>query len=309
MKIFNILRGLPLSLALLVAAGAAQAQTCPDWQPGGQQIVTDADTAWTPQTFAATAGGPLDLGACPGVPGMGRITSNPTFSLAYDDRGMGRDLDLRLSSRCDTVLLVNDATAQWHFNDDADGTLDARLRLPLAPSGRYDIWVGTFDGQSCQANLIVETFPGSEAAAAGACPDWRLGGDRTLTLTGTNPQGGQVTAGGTLDLFARAGACGLQDVGHGHFTAAPQFTLTYEAPSPEAELRLTATADCDTVLLVNDPSEAWNFNDDFDGVNPGIYLPAAPSGQYDIWVGTFGSQSCAATLTAVAVLPGAAPRK
>ncbi len=48
----------------------------------------------------------------------------------------------------------------------------------------------------------------------------------------------------------------------------------------------------DTTLLINGPDGGWYCNDDFDGsVSPTVMFEPARSGQYDIWVGTFGEGS------------------
>lgn len=296
-----------LAAVAALGATAVQAQTCPDWRLNGTLVTTDAQTVWTPQEFGGTAGGPLDLSACTSVPGLGHITEAPSYTITYDAQDRGYDLDFRVASDCDTVLLINDATAEWHFNDDEDGTLNARIRLSAARSGVYDVWVGTFGPTSCPATLVLETFPPAApaegtGAEAAACPDWQLGGAEVNLVAGaaeTRP----VVAGGSVNLHERAQACGIE--AHGHVAPAPDFTLYYQAPQADAELRLGVTADCDTVLLVNDLNAAWLFNDDTDGLNPAISIPAAASGRYDIWVGTFGADLCQAQIDIASVLPAA----
>ena len=307
----SLFRTSAFAIALAFAAGAGHAQACPQWQAGGQQISTDAETAWAPQSYAASAGGTLNLASCGEVPGVGYITQNPTFSLSYDERGRGYDLDFRIDAQnCDTVLLVNDATAQWHYNDDADGALTSRLRLPAAPSGRYDIWVGTYGQQNCPATLVVETFPAAGGQtppappepAAQVCPDWSLGGAEWQLGAGVSDSR-QVVAGGNVNLFDRAQACSIE--GHGYVAQAPDFTVYYEDASATGELTVSVMADCDTVLLVNDLNAAWLFNDDTNGLNPAVTIPAAASGRYDIWVGTYGPDLCQASISLASVMPAA----
>ncbi len=312
MTAFSLFRTSAFATALIFAASAGFAQACPEWQAGGQAISTDAETAWAPQSYQTTAGGSLNLSACDSVPGNGYVSPNPTFTLAYDDRGRGYDLDFRIDAQnCDTVLLINDARAEWHNNDDADGTLNARLRLAAAPSGRYDIWVGTYGPQSCAATLVVETFPAAAATGTGTgtgttpaatCPDWSLGGAEVQLAAGGNDTR-QVVAGGSVNLFEQAQACSIQ--GHGYVAAAPDFTVYYDAPEANAELTVSVTADCDTVLLINDLNAAWLFNDDTNGLNPAITIPAAASGRYDIWVGTYGPNLCQSSISLASVLPAA----
>ena len=52
-------------------------------------------------------------------------------------------------------------------------------------------------------------------------------------------------------------------------------------------------------LLVNAPDGSWYCNDDSNGLNPMVSWSSPRSGQYDIWIGTYGSGSgmASATLT------------
>jgi len=314
MNPFPFVRFGVLSVAFGLATAGAQAQACPDWQLNGALQTTDASTAWAPQRYATTAGGPLDLRQCNTVPGYGWMTAAPSFTLTYDAQDRGFDLDFRVEAPCDTVLLINDATADWHFNDDEDNSLNPRLRLGGARSGVYDIWVGTYDSATCAATLVVETFPAAtgtetqtdagQAAAAPACPDWSIGGAE-MNLSAGAADTRDVVAGGSINLFERASACGI--TGHGHVAPGPDFTLYYDAPNADAELQIAATGDCDTLLLVNDLNAAWLFNDDHDGLDPMISIPAAATGRYDIWVGTYGEALCRASMTVTSIAPAPPP--
>lgn len=281
----------------VLTAGVAAAQQCPEWQLNGVPITTDADTAWTAQQYGLYAGGMLDLSSCSSVPGVGHITRAPNFSLTYDDRNMGRDLELRVESECDTTLLVNTATAGWEFNEDQNG-LNPGLRLAQASSGRYDVWVGTWDGQSCAATLIAETFPsGSSAGGASApggttCPDWSLGGAEVHLSSGESVSR-PVTAGGPLSLFDNA--CNVP--AHGYVTAAPDISLYFDNQNQTTALDIRVQGSCDETLLMNDNSAQWQFNDDDADLHPRLQIGDAASGRYDIWVGTFSQQDCQATIS------------
>ena len=279
-------------------AGAAAAQQCPDWQLGGIPISTDAETAWVPQQYPLFAGGALDLSACTSIPGgTGRVTPAPNFTIQYDSRNLGRDLEFRVQTDCDAILLINDSHGDWHFNDDEDGTLLPRLRLPNAPSGQYDLWVGTYGAQSCQATLVVETFPGAGSATPPVqqptCPDWSLGGAEVRVATGGAPDQRSVIAGGPVDLFDNQ--CGYQ--AHGYVAEAPDFSLYLDTAGQVTTLNISVQGECDTTLLVNDPNTAWVFNDDATDLNPAIQIGDAVDGRYDIWVGTFGQDTCQSTIT------------
>lgn len=290
MSIPRLSRTSSLAIALAFLGSAAAAQSCPDWQLESTAITTDGDTAWAPQSFAATAGGPLVLAECGAVPGLGHVTQAASFALSYDDRGLGRDLDFRVEAQCDTLLLISDATAQWHYNDDEDGTLNPRLRLAAAGTGAYHVWLGTWGAESCEATLVVESFPPGSVEAT--CPDWSLGGAE-ITLSSGGSETRDLVAGGSIDLFRSCETVPAV----GYVAPAPDFTLLYEAPNADAELVISATGECDTLLLVNDLTAEWLFNDDHDGLNPQISIPAAQTGRYDIWLGTYGSALCRANVT------------
>jgi len=290
---------------LILAAGLAApvvAQQCPDWQQNGIPLSTDAETVWSPQSYPMMAGGGVNLATCGSLPGTGYLTTAPNFTITYDARNTGYDLDFRVESQCDTVMLINDAGATWHFNDDEDGTLNPRLRLANAPSGIYDVWVGTYNPQACAATLILESFPAGAQTAAGACPDWSLGGAE-MNISAGQSDLREVVAGGTVNLFNND--CGTG--GHGHVAQAPDFSLYYDAQDSGAALQVSVQAQCDTLLLINDPGAAWLFNDDHMSFDPQISIEAAASGRYDIWVGTYGDALCQSTMSVVSIMPQAAP--
>ena len=98
-----------------------------------------------------------NLSQCDEIEGVGFVVESPDVSVAYDSQSMGRDLEFRVEGACDTVLLVNAPDGGWHFNDDTN-ELDPAILLPGAESGRYDIWIGTLDTETCNAVLTAETF-------------------------------------------------------------------------------------------------------------------------------------------------------
>ncbi len=86
----------------------------------------------------------------------------------------------------------------------------------------------------------------------------------------------ELDAGGPVDLSG---------IGYvGYVNEAPDFDLYYDAGDFPLTIRVESKAD--TVLLISDPDGNWLFNDDEQGLNPGITLRKAKSGLYDIWVGT-----------------------
>jgi len=133
------------------------------------------------------------------------------------------------------------------------------------------------------------------SASAQQCPDWQLGGVPIATNADEawTPQQYTMYAGGMLNLLE----CSTVD-GVGHFTAAPSFSLSYDDLAMGRDLQFRVDGSCDTTMLVNSANGEWFFDDDTDMMNPAVTLAGAVSGRYDIWVGTYGDASCAATLIA-----------
>lgn len=75
----------------------------------------------------------------------------------------------------------------------------------------------------------------------------------------------------------------------GFVAAAPDVRLNYRAG--EYPLILSVASSSDTTLVVNGPDGSWYCDDDggVNGLNPSLRFNSPRSGQYDIWVGTYGS--------------------
>jgi hypothetical protein len=71
--------------------------------------------------------------------------AGPDVQLFYD-AGSGDYLSFRFraDSSNDTFLLVNDPDGDWWIMDDSEASLDPAFGIRNPPSGRYDIWVGTW---------------------------------------------------------------------------------------------------------------------------------------------------------------------
>ena len=137
---------------------SSYAQACPDFTQDGVSISYTSDQLYSPKSHKVVAGGNVDLGSCWALPGYGYVMTAPDFTLNFSNNAVGRALEFRLDTDCDSILLVNDANGIWHYDDDSNGLLDAKLRLSKAANGIYDIWVGTRFAGNCNATLILETF-------------------------------------------------------------------------------------------------------------------------------------------------------
>ena len=95
--------------------------------------------------------------------------------------------------------------------------------------------------------------------------------------------GGNIDASQTVDSSCR-----------GYITSAPDVRLNYYAGS-YLPLIISVNSGVDTTLVINGPDGRWYCDDDGGdyGLNPSVRWNSPQSGQYDIWVGTYGSASTA----------------
>ena len=116
----------------------------------------------SPKTFSVVAGGENYIWNCPSIrpgtdQGAGYFTSQPDFSFSLSGMA-GLRLVVSAVSNCDSALLINTSSANWYYDDDDNGNLDPKITLTRPVDGRIDIWMGTYDGEYCNANLRLETF-------------------------------------------------------------------------------------------------------------------------------------------------------
>lgn len=77
----------------------------------------------------------------------------------------------------------------------------------------------------------------------------------------------------------------------GFIANAPDYRVNYTAGS--LPLIISVASGADTTLVINDANGNWVCDDDNGntGMNPAVRFNQPQSGQYDIWVGTYGSAS------------------
>ncbi len=142
--------------------GEVAATGCPSWEVPGSELRYTGTEIYTPQVIQVRAGGSANLSTCADLPFnvTGFAEQVPDFTLFTTEMAQFRRLQLEVDATCDTTLLVNTNDAAWHFDatsgEGAAPLLD--LTGPDAIEGRIDIWVGTVNGQSCDAALEVETW-------------------------------------------------------------------------------------------------------------------------------------------------------
>jgi hypothetical protein len=152
-----------LAAAALTLGWQTAAFACPDfniapqasYQASGQQL-------YQKRGFDVVAGGNHYIWDCPSIrpgtdTGAGYFPAAPDFSFQLS--GMSPyQLVVSVISECDAALLINTASANWYYDDDDNGNLDPRIVLTRPADGRIDIWIGTYDGEYCNAQLQMETF-------------------------------------------------------------------------------------------------------------------------------------------------------
>jgi serine/threonine protein kinase len=126
-----------------------------------------------------------------------------------------------------------------------------------APSGQFDV-------------RLNPTF-GTQSVSSGFSPD---------------PMEVAITSGGSIDASYLDAGC------RGYGAQAPDFRLRWEGSGGLLRFFFLPDQDGeDTALVVNAPDGSWHCNDDsFDTLNPTVEFSDSASGQYDIWVTTYGTQ-------------------
>lgn len=105
-----------------------------------------------------------------------------------------------------------------------------------------------------------------------------------------DPHSVTLTAGGTEDARDLSGDC------VGMIASRADFTLRYRQAG-SLPLIISATSEADTTLAIRAPDGRWYCDDDSGGsLNPMVRFDAPRNGRYQIWVGTFGSDSAPAVL-------------
>jgi len=94
----------------------------------------------------------------------------------------------------------------------------------------------------------------------------------------------QITAGGGVNA-SNVGCSGM-------ISNAPDARLMWSG----GQITLGARSSSDTTIVVNAPDGNWYCADDTNGFDPAVTLSG--SGQYDIWVGTYGGGTASAVLYA-----------
>jgi hypothetical protein len=140
--------------------------------------------------------------------------------------------------------------------------------------------------KSVHVALFVAAFA---ALPASAQPNYTLPpAYGTLNLQAGFPNDPRVVAlqsGGSNNAENVANGC------RGFIADAPDVRVNYQSGS--LPLIISVASNADTTLVVNAPDGRWYCDDDsgVNGLNPMVRFNSPQSGQYDIWVGTYGNAS------------------
>ena len=223
----------------------------------------------------------------------GYIANAPDVRLNYSAGSL--PLMFSVASSADTTLVINAPNGRWYCNDDGASGLNPSIRFDSPSSGRYEIWVGTFGSSSLRTAIlgiselyddISELSSSGGSASSGGRPDFSLDpnyGTANLRSGFTpDPHRVRLQSGGSIDASVLGSPC------RGFVSRAPDYRVNYT--SGRLPLNISAQSSSDTTLVVNGPDGNWYCDDDSGGgLNPSIRFETPRTGQYDIWVGTYGS--------------------
>jgi hypothetical protein len=144
--------------AVLAAPGMAMAQD-PGQTANFGEIRLSAGFTPDPHRVNLTAGGSIDAYTDTNLPAscVGDISNAPDYEVTYSARSL--PLVFRTLSSTDTTLIINGPDGRWYCDDDGYGDGDAEVRFNRPSSGTYDIWIGTFNGGTAAATLLITETP------------------------------------------------------------------------------------------------------------------------------------------------------
>lgn len=283
----SILRSVAALAVISVMAAPAYAQSINAGANGtfGRVTLTSGFTP-DPNETTVNAGGPVDA-ANLGSECSGHVARRPSVSLRYTAGSL--PLIVSATSAADTTLVIRAPDRSWHCNDDGPGGLNPVVRFDTPASGRYQIWVGTFesDASTPEATLYVSEIGAGKWNADNApnpATDPAFGAVDLASGFQPDPHTVTIAAGGDFDVsnLAVQGCVGW-------IASAPDYRVNWTAGSGALPLVFSVDSETDTTLVINDAQGNWICDDDGgnNGLNPAITIANPTSGQYDVWVGTF----------------------
>ena len=148
-----------LALAAVLAAPAAAVAQNAGLTANYGEIRLNVGFTPDPYRVDLTAGGSIDAYTDTDLPGacVGDISNAPDYEVTYSAGSL--PLVFRTRSSTDTTLIINGPDGRWYCDDDSWGDGDAEVRFNKPSSGTYDIWIGTFNGGTASASLLITETP------------------------------------------------------------------------------------------------------------------------------------------------------
>ncbi|RED15961.1 hypothetical protein DFR46_0970 [Parasphingopyxis lamellibrachiae] len=269
-----------------IATAPAQAQNY-NLDPNYGTIQLNAGFADDPRLIELSSGGNIDASSVGGGC-RGYVSNAPDVRVVYSSGSL--PLMFSVASDADTTLVVNAPDGRWYCDDDGGSGLNPALRFDRPLSGRYEVWVGTYGSTSLQSAILgiselYNDISDRPAGNVGGAPDFSLDpnyGSVSLNAGFTpDPHRIRLQSGGPIDASTLGSSC------RGYVSRAPDYRVRYS--SGRFPLIISAESSADTTLVINGPDGSWYCDDDGGiGLNPSIRFNTPGSGQYDIWVGTYG---------------------
>lgn len=287
----SVHKGALIAAAFLTTNGIAAAQDV-SLNPTYETVDLNAGFAPDPYTINLSSGGSIDArdlsGQC-----RGYIANAPDVRLHYDNGSGILPLIIMVEASADTTLVVNAPNGSWYCDDDTGEGLNPLMRFDEPLSGRYEIWVGTYSDSSLEPATLLfseldSTINNASTTSYSSRPDATLSpsyGSVDLSAGFTpDPYTVNLRSGGSIE------ASSVNDSCRGYVAAAPDVSVNYSNGS--LPLILSANSSSDTTILVNDPNGNWYCDDDSgEGLNPSLRFEKPLSGRYDVWIGTYGSDT------------------
>ena len=119
---------------------------------------TDLTAGFSPDPFSVdlVSGGPIDASYL-GNGCRGSATPSSDYDVTYTAGGQSLLRFYFVAETADTTLIVNAPDGSWHCNDDAPGTIDPMVDFANPDSGRYDIWIGSYETGTENAGTLYVT--------------------------------------------------------------------------------------------------------------------------------------------------------
>ena len=273
--------------AIGIAAAPAHAQNV-NLDPSYGTIQLRAGFSDDPRLVELSSGG-RNLASDTANGCRGYVANAPDVRVIYSSGSL--PLMFSVASDADTTLMVNAPNGRWYCDDDSGSGLNPAIRFDNPLSGRYEVWVGTFGSSSLRTAVLgiselYDDISDIPSGNTGGGPDFSLDpnyGTANLRSGFTpDPHRVRLQSGGPIDASTLGGPC------RGYIARAPDYRVNYT--SGRLPLNISVESSADTTLVVNGPNGNWYCDDDSgNGLNPSIRFETPRSGQYDIWVGTYGA--------------------